>query len=253
MRAYLRALLAADYQLLEAENGAAGVAIAIKQLPGLVLTDAMMPRLNGYSVCRTLKQGERTSHIPIVLLTAKADLASKLQGLDIGADAYLTKPFMRTELLAQLRNLLQGRRHLQDAYHRGMASLFPLGPPSMEQAFLAKVHQAVVHFLADETLSAETLSWKLGMSRTQLHRKLKALTDQAPGDFIRLVRLQRAHELLAGGVATVAEVAYQVGYGNPANFSTSFLRHISYAPSSTPRGVKSSKLGLTQARAAKQG
>ncbi|MGI4832333.1 MAG: ATP-binding protein [Janthinobacterium lividum] len=241
VRAYLRTILAADYHLLEAENGATGVAVAIEQLPDLVLTDAMMPRLDGYGVCRALKQDERTSHIPIVLLTAKVDLPSKLQGLDIGADAYLTKPFLRTELLAQLRNLVQGRRQLQDAYRRGVASPPPPGPPSMEQAFLAKVQQRVERFLADETLNVETLSRELGLSRTQLHRKLKALTDQAPGDFIRIVRLQRAHELLAGGVATVAEVAYQVGYGNPANFSTSFSRHFGYAPSSTPRHVKVSR------------
>ncbi|MDF7814762.1 ATP-binding protein [Hymenobacter sp. YC55] len=237
MRAYLRTLLAADYQLLEAENGAAGVALAVEHLPDLVLTDAMMPRLDGYGVCRTLKQDERTSHIPIVLLTAKADLTSKLHGLDTGADAYLTKPFLRAELLAQLRNLVHGRQQLQEAYRRNVTAP-PPGPPSMEQVFLAKVQQVIERFLDDETLSVEVLGHELGLSRTQLHRKLKALTNQAPGDFIRLVRMQRAHELLASGTATVSEVAYQVGYSNPANFSTSFSRHFGYAPSSTPRHAK---------------
>ncbi|NML65453.1 response regulator [Hymenobacter sp. RP-2-7] len=241
MRAYLRTILATDYQLLEAENGALGVALAVEQLPDLVLTDAMMPRLDGYGVCRTLKQDERTSHIPVVLLTAKADLPSKLQGLDTGADAYLTKPFQRAELLAQLRNLVHGRQQLQDAYRRGVASPPLPGPPSPEQAFLAKLRQAVERFLADETLNVEILARELGLSRTQLHRKLKALTDQAPGDFIRLIRLQRAHELLTSGTATVAEAAYQVGYSNPANFSTSFSRHFGYAPSSTPRHGRATK------------
>ncbi|UOQ68741.1 hybrid sensor histidine kinase/response regulator transcription factor [Hymenobacter volaticus] len=237
MRAYLRTILAADYQLLEAENGAAGVALATEQLPDLILTDAMMPRLDGYGVCRTLKQDERTSHIPIVLLTAKADLTSKLHGLDTGADAYLTKPFLRAELLAQLRNLVRSRQQLQEAYRRSLIDL-PPSPPSMEQVFLAKVQQVIERFLDDETFSVEILGHELGLSRTQLHRKLKALTDQAPGDFIRLIRMQRAHELLANGAATVSEVAYQVGYSNPANFSTSFSRHFGYAPSSTPRHVK---------------
>ncbi|MVN75602.1 response regulator [Hymenobacter sp. HMF4947] len=238
VRAYLRTILAADYQLLEAENGAAGFAVAVEHLPDLVLTDAMMPSLDGFGVCRALKQDERTSHIPIVLLTAKADLPSKLQGLDTGADAYLTKPFLRTELLAQLQNLVRGRQQLQETYRRRMATLPPPGPPTLEQAFLLKVQQVVERFLDDETLSVETLSRELGLSRAQLHRKLKALTNQAPGDLIRLIRLQRAHELLAGSMATVAEVAYQVGYGNPANFSTSFSRHFGYAPSSTPRRVQ---------------
>ena len=235
MRAYLRTVLAPDYQLLEAENGAAGVTLAQEHLPDLVLTDAMMPLLDGYGVCRALKHNERTSHIPVVLLTAKADLPSRLQGLDTGADAYLTKPFRREELLAQLRNLVRGRQQLQAVYRRALAEAPPPGPPTMEEAFLARVRQAVEHALDDESFDVETLARTLALSRTQLHRKLKALTGQAPGDLIRLVRLTKAHALLAGGTATVAEVAYQVGYGNPANFSTSFSRHFGYAPSETRR------------------
>jgi signal transduction histidine kinase/DNA-binding response OmpR family regulator len=235
VRAYLHAALANDYCLLEAKDGAEGVAAAREHLPDLVLTDTMMPRLDGYGVCRALKQDERTSHIPIVMLTAKADLPSKLQGLDTGADAYLTKPFHREELLAQLRNLVHGRQQLQEAYRRGLALPPPPGPPTMEEVFLARVRHAVEEALHDETLGVESLGRALALSRTQLHRKLKALTGQAPGDFIRLIRLQRAHELLAAGVATVAEVAYQVGYGNPSNFSTSFSRHFGYAPSEARR------------------
>ncbi|AMJ65668.1 hypothetical protein AXW84_09680 [Hymenobacter sp. PAMC 26628] len=235
VRAYLRAVLTLEYHLLEAENGEAGVALAREHLPDLVLTDAMMPRLDGYGVCRALKHDERTSHIPIVMLTAKADLPSRLQGLDTGADAYLTKPFQREELLAQLRNLIHGRQQLQEAYRRGLASPLPPDPPTMEEVFLARVRHAVEQALDDETLDVETLAGTLALSRTQLHRKLKALTGQAPGDFIRLVRLTRAHALLASGAATVAEAAYQVGYGNPANFSTSFSRHFGYAPSEARR------------------
>ena len=237
MRAYLRTVLTPGYQLLEASNGEAGLALAREHLPDLVLSDAMMPRLDGFGVCRALKLDERTSHIPLVLLTAKADLPSRLQGLDIGADAYLTKPFRREELLAQLRNLVLGRQQLQAAYRRSLAEPTPLRPPTMEEAFLARVRQAVEAALDDETLGVEALGRELALSRTQLHRKLKALTGQAPGDFIRLVRLNRAHALLAGGTATVAEVAYQVGYGNPANFSTSFSRHFGYSPSEARRRV----------------
>ncbi|MBF9222691.1 hybrid sensor histidine kinase/response regulator transcription factor [Hymenobacter ruricola] len=235
VRAYLCTLLAGSYQLLTAENGAVGVALAVEHLPDLVLTDAMMPRLDGYGVCRALKQDERTSHIPVVLLTAKADLPSKLQGLDTGADAYLTKPFRRDELLAQLRNLVLSRQQLQVAYRRSLTEPSPARPPTTEETFLARVRQAVEAALDDETLGVESLSRELGMSRTQLHRKLKALTDQAPSDFIRFLRLTHAHALLAGGAATVAEAAYRVGYSNPSNFSTSFSRHFGHAPSETPR------------------
>ncbi len=239
VRAYLRTALGADYQLLEAAHGEAGVAAAREHLPDLVLTDAMMPRLDGYGVCRQLKLDERTSHIPVVLLTARADLPSRLHGLDLGADAYLTKPFDREELLAQLRNLVRGRQQLQAAYQRqllgqtapGGAAHFPTGPPSLEQVFLGRVRAAVEAALADETLDVEALAATLNLSRTQLHRKLKALTGQSPGDFIRFARLTRAHVLLLAGAANVSEVAYQVGYGSPATFSTSFARHFGYAPS----------------------
>jgi CheY-like chemotaxis protein len=129
VRTYLRTVLTADYQLLEAADGEAGVALALERLPDLVLTDAMMPRLDGFGVCRALKLDERTSHIPIVMLTARADRPSKLQGLDLGADAYLTKPFHRDELLAQLRNLVRGRQQLQEAYRRSLASPLPPRPP----------------------------------------------------------------------------------------------------------------------------
>ena len=238
VRAYLRATLGADYQLLEAADGAAGVAAAREHLPDLVLTDLMMPRLNGYSVCQQLKQDERTSHIPVVMLTARADLPGRLQGLATGADAYLTKPFQRDELLAQLRNLVAGRRQLQAAYRRHAlaAPLAPApGPPTLDEAFLARVRAAVDDALADEALDVEALASALALSRTQLHRKLKALTGQAPGDFIRAVRLHRAHALLLAGAATVAEVGYQVGYGSPTTFSTSFSRLFGYAPSEARR------------------
>ncbi|OUJ70300.1 hypothetical protein BXP70_24715 [Hymenobacter crusticola] len=231
VRAYVGTILGKEYQLLAAKDGEEGVALAREHLPELVLTDAMMPRLDGYGVCQQLKHDERTSHIPIVLLTAKADLPSKLQGLATGADAYLTKPFDRDELLAQIRNLLYGRRLLQETYRQSLASPPQPGSPTMEQVFLARVRQAVESALDDENLDVETLARELALSRTQLHRKLKALIGQAPGDFIRLVRLQRAHELLVSGAVTVAEAAYQVGYGNPNNFSTSFARHFGYAPS----------------------
>ena len=231
VRAFVRATLAARYQVLEAADGNAGVALACEHVPDLVLTDVMMPRLDGHGVCRALRQDERTSHIPIILLTAQAGLESKLEGLHTGADAYLSKPFHPAELLATIASLLRGRQLLRDAYRRGLvAPASHLGLPSLEQAFVARVQQVVAQHLDDENFDVETLAQEVALSRTQLYRKLKVLTGQAPADFIRLVRLTRAHELLVGQVGTVAEVAYQVGYANPANFSTSFARHFGYPP-----------------------
>ncbi|WP_324679123.1 helix-turn-helix transcriptional regulator [Hymenobacter sp. GOD-10R] len=134
-----------------------------------------------------------------------------------------------------MRNLLHGRQRLQEAYRHSLANPPPPGPPTIEQVFLERVRQAVEGALDNENFDVEALARELALSRTQLHRKLKALIGQAPGDFIRLVRLQRAYDLLVSGAVTVAEVAYQVGYSNPNNFSTSFARQFGCAPSEVRR------------------
>ncbi|GAB3327693.1 hypothetical protein GCM10027299_28660 [Larkinella ripae] len=234
--------LGGTYRILEASNGEEGVQLAQEHVPDLVITDLMMPRMDGYQVCTTLKQDERTSHIPVIMLTARADLESKLEGLETGADSYLAKPFHQRELRAQITNLLTVRQQLREHYSRVV-----LGPPqpdpqnfwkpearsmpSMEQVFLRRVGTALDSHLDDEHYNVDRLCQEVGLSRTQLHRKLKALLNQTPGDLLRALRLQRAHELLSGNVGTVAEVAYQVGFGNPANFSTSFSRQFGYPPS----------------------
>ncbi|MBO0933018.1 ATP-binding protein [Fibrella aquatilis] len=240
VRLFIRSSLDNHYHVIEAADGEEGVRLARQHVPDLVITDLMMPKLNGYEVCATLKADERTSHIPVLMLTAKADLDSKLEGLKTGADSYLAKPFNGRELLAQLASLIQNRRQLRDYYTRTGNGLWPTEAttlPSMEQVFLNRVRAAIETHLADEQYSLDRLSDDVGMSRTQLHRKLKALTNQSPGDLLRLARLQHAHDLLRANVGTVAEVAYQVGFGNPANFATSFSRHFGYAPSEVKKRI----------------
>ncbi|WP_170069419.1 hybrid sensor histidine kinase/response regulator transcription factor [Spirosoma pollinicola] len=239
VRQFIRSSLGHQYRIIEAINGEEGVRLAQEHVPDLVITDLMMPKLDGYQVCAALKQDERTSHIPIVMLTAKADLDSRIEGLQTGADSYLAKPFHQRELMAQIANLITSRRQLRERFNRD--SLWHTGDalPSMEQAFLDRVRTAIDAHLEDEGFSVDQLSDNLGVSRTQLHRKLKALINQSPGDLIRVVRLQRALDLLTRNVATVSEVAYMVGFGNPANFSTSFSRHFGYAPSEVKKKVGS--------------
>jgi signal transduction histidine kinase/ligand-binding sensor domain-containing protein/DNA-binding response OmpR family regulator len=261
VRQFIREALAEDgYHLLEAPDGAAGVQLARETVPDLVLSDVMMPPgPDGYQVCEQLKTDPATSHIPVVLLTARADPHDKLQGLETGADAYLAKPFNPRELRAQVRNLLALRRRLQSRFAvSGAVSpvaapavatpqntavpsilLSPLEQhaaavaalPSLDQAFLHRVEQAVQNHLDDGEFSVETLSQEVALSRAQLHRKLKALTGQAPSDFIRTTRLLRAHALLQSQIGNVAEVAYQVGFNSPTHFSTSFSKHFGYPPS----------------------
>ena len=191
----------------------------------------MMPKKDGYEVCRTLKLDEKTSHIPIILLTAKAASENRIEGLETGADDYLIKPFEPKELLARVKNLIVLRRRLRERFSAGV----PLKPgeiavSSIDDVFLRKVAAVVERRMGDENLSVEELGQEVGMSRSQLHRKLTALTNQSPSDFIRYMRLHRAMALLQGNAGTVAEVAYSVGFGDPSHFSRRFHEFFGITP-----------------------
>lgn len=229
---YLIACLENQYQLLVSRNGEEGIEMAIEAVPDLILSDVMMPRKDGLELCETLKGDERTSHIPIVLLTAKADVASRISGWERGADAYLAKPFDQPELLAVLKKLLELRRKLQARY----ASLEVHPPPiagnvQQEDAFIQKLRQAIIGHLDDPTLNVTSLCDMMSMSRTQLHNKVKALTGRSATSFVRFVRLGEAKKLLAQSHLRIAEVAYQVGFSDPSYFSRSFTEEYGHAPS----------------------
>ncbi|WP_460608745.1 ATP-binding protein [Hymenobacter terrigena] len=259
VREFIRATLApAGYRLLLAATGDAGLALARAEVPDLVVSDVMMPGLDGYQVCAQLKADVATSHIPVVLLTAKSGPAAKLEGLETGADSFLAKPFNPRELRAQVRNLLALRRQVQAHFApvppaapapAPLASLEPAqaavhtaavaGQLSLDQDFLRRVSESMLRHLADESFGVDELGADIGMSRTQIHRKLKALTGQSPGESLRTTRLNRALALLQAQVSTVAEVAYQVGFSSPAAFSTAFSRQFGFPPSAVARqGVK---------------
>lgn len=232
LRRFIRSLLADRYQVIEAANGEEGLALGLERIPDLVITDLMMPLMNGYQVCAALKTNEKTSHIPVMMLTAKADTDSRIAGLETRADAYLSKPFDQRELLATIENLIILRRRLQDKYKQSGIWLTNISEvPSMEQVFLEKIKKSVEAHLDNEQYGVDQLGDEIGLSRTQLHRKLKGLTGQGPGELIRSVRLQRAFELLKQKAGTIAEIGYMVGFGNPNNFSTSFSNHFGFAPS----------------------
>ncbi|WDF78796.1 ATP-binding protein [Mucilaginibacter sp. KACC 22773] len=231
LREFMQQSLTGKYRVISAADGDAGIALALEHIPNLVITDLMMPRKDGYQVSATLKKDEKTSHIPIIILTAKADMDSKVQGIETGADAYLGKPFDKRELFALIENLINVRNQLREHYSsRDLWFSDVLSMPSIEQDFIARVRNAVESHLDEEGYSADQLARDIGLSRTQLHRKLKGLIGQAPGELIRIIRLQYAHNLLQRRVATVSEVAYMVGFSSPASFSASFSRHFGFAP-----------------------
>jgi signal transduction histidine kinase/DNA-binding response OmpR family regulator/ligand-binding sensor domain-containing protein len=231
VRAYIRDYLIPMYQVTEARDGTEGIEKAWEVIPDLIISDVMMPKKDGYEVCRTLKLDERTSHIPIILLTARAASDDKIEGLETGADDYLIKPFEPKELLARIKNLIDLRQKLRERFKLTV----PVKPgevaaASMDEVFLSKVIAAVEHHIGDELFGTEELAAEVAMSRMQLHRKLSALTNQSAGEFIRSLRLHRAMELLQKDAGTVSEIAYMVGFSDPSYFSKCFHKQFGKVP-----------------------
>ena len=227
---FLIAYLEEHYHLLIARNGQEGIDKAIEQVPDLIVSDVMMPQKDGFELCDTLKTDERTSHIPIILLTAKADFESKIEGLEKGADAYLAKPFEPKELLVRLEKLLELRKQLQQKYK----SFSPQSTGSSpEDAFIQKVQKAVLDNLDNEDFGIVHLCRTLAMSRTQVHHKIKALTGKSTSIFIRSIRLQKGRELLQTTDLSVSEVAYRVGFRQHSHFSKFYSEEFGETPSRT--------------------
>ena len=232
VQAYLQACLEGQYEIIKAGNGQEGIDKALEIVPDLIISDVMMPEKDGFELCRYLKKNERTSHIPIVLLTARADEASRLEGLEGGADAYLPKPFNQKELFVRLKKLIELRQRLQARYQQ--ASPFSLPPEaafSREDDFIKKVQAQMKAHLSDETFGVRELAGELAMSRSQVFKKLKALTGQSIAQYMRSYRLHCARQLLKSSTLSVSEVAYAVGFRDPAYFSRVFSDAFGAPPS----------------------
>ena len=201
-------------------------------VPDLVISDWMMPGMDGRTFCQKLKTTNATSHIPVLMLTARADQASKLEGLETGADDYLTKPFDNKELIVRIHNLIEQRKKLRQLFSREMV-LQPkqISLPSRDAEFLSRLLSLLEEKYNNPNFSVEELSQEVAMSRMQLHRKLKALTDQSPGEFLRKFRIERAKQMLAVPGMQVSEVCFKVGFNNVSNFSKVFRELIGVTPS----------------------
>ncbi|HAT65312.1 MAG TPA: hybrid sensor histidine kinase/response regulator, partial [Flavobacteriaceae bacterium] len=210
-------------------NGKQGIEKAFEIIPDVIISDVMMPIKDGISLCNTLKQDERTSHVPIILLTAKSDNEHEIEGLQVGADAYVTKPFNKGKLMAQIENLLKIRAQLQKRYSKDF-KLKELALTNVEQQFLEKLYAVLNEFISKSDFTAEQLSKKLFMSRMQLHRKLKALTGLSTSEFITTERLKLALPLLKNSNTTISEIAYEVGFNSPSYFSTCFKKYYHTTP-----------------------
>ena len=235
VRDFLQVCLAPHYELITANDGQSGIELAIQHVPDIIISDVMMPHKDGFELCTTLKQDARTDHIPIVLLTAKADHESRITGLKLGADDYLSKPFEQKELLARLHNLLVIRRKLQTRYATDGADLRRKDdvPLSTQDLFMQKLDEVIAEHLSDDSFGVLQLGRAMTLGRTQLHNKIKALTGMSTTIYIRYRRLLKARELLHESDLTISEIAYDVGFRDPKYFSRAFTEVFGVPPSRT--------------------
>ncbi|MFK5892146.1 MAG: two-component regulator propeller domain-containing protein [Pseudomonadota bacterium] len=231
MRTLISGGLKRKFKIFLAKDGEEGIKMAIETSPDLIICDVMMPKKDGFEVVKTLKLNELTSHIPIILLTAKSLLSDKLTGLSTGADDYLIKPFYPKELKVRVNNLLDQRDKLRDKFSRlNILKLDNLPNKPIDQIFLEKIVKHIELHLSDENFGVQTILEDLSISRTQLHRKLKAILNQSANELIQSIRLQKASEMLKNKVGTVSEICYLVGFTSPPYFTRLFKQHFGHNP-----------------------
>ncbi|MCU0370905.1 MAG: ATP-binding protein, partial [Bacteroidales bacterium] len=234
MREFIKESLNGNYIIKEAVNGEQGVAIAGKIIPDLIISDLMMPKMDGNELVKILKNDEKTCHIPIILLTAKAGQESRLEGLETGADEYLTKPFDLKEMQVRIKNLIAQRKRMQEKFSKlesySVSQLVKM-PDSMDRKFLIKVGEIIERHISEEEFNIDQFCSELAMSRTQLHRKITALTGKSATLYIRSVKLAKARQMIAEKTGTISEIAYSLGFSSPAYFTRCFREEYGYPPS----------------------
>ena len=226
-------LLSPYYAVELARDGAAGIAIAQAQIPDIIISDVMMPKKDGYEVLKILKTDEKTLHIPIIMLTVKSGLDSRIEGLQKGADAYISKPFSNTELLVQVENLLANRIKLQHYYQQNLIDEQTNSNLIEEDPFVVRAKEILLENISDEGFRIPQLTRAMGVSRTQLHNKLKAITGQSTSHFINTIRLKKGREMLLQSDLTISEIAYEVGFRDPNYFSGLYKDFFSQTPTET--------------------
>ena len=229
VRDYLETCLSDSYIVHSAANGKLGLEKAVEIIPDVIVSDVMMPEMDGFEFCSMVKKDERTSHIPVILLTAKVATSSKIEGFERGADAYLEKPFHKKELLVRLKQQQDLRKQLQKRY--GVLEQLPNPKNPKEDAFLQKVQKIIQDNLSDDNFTVMHLCQKIRLSQPQLYRKIKALTGKSTARYMRSYRLFKAKQLLQSSTKNISEVAYEVGFSEPSYFSRSFLEEFGFSPS----------------------
>lgn len=232
LRKYLTDSFKDSYCIIEADNGKLGVELANSIMPDLIISDIMMPIMNGFEVLKSIKTNLITSHIPIILLTAKAEDEDKIKGLEYGVDDYVLKPFNLKELTLRADNLIKNRIQLRKKFEKNIQiNPSEMTVTSVDEEFLIRIGKIIENNMDDDKLDVEYLSKQIGMSRQHLYRKIKALTNQTPSEFIRIIRLKMAAQLIKNKCGNVSEIAYKVGFNNLSYFAERFKKHFGVNPS----------------------
>jgi len=229
IRSYVRGLLHTDYTVIEAADGSEGIRKAMKYVPDLIISDVMMPGIDGIECCRRLKSELQTCHIPVILLTACSLDEQRIQGYDGGADSYISKPFSSQLLLARVRNLIDSHRRLKQFFGDGQ-TLAKEDVCDMDKDFVEKFKTLIEAKMGDSNLNVEDLGKDMGLSRVQLYRKIKSLTNYSPNELLRIARLKKAASLLASSDMTVAEIGYEVGFSSPSYFTKCYREQFGESP-----------------------
>ncbi len=246
MLKYLEDELSNHYKTILCNNGREALDSVNKHNPDLIISDVMMPVMDGIELCKKLKSNPATTHLPIILLTAKSRDEDKAEGLDIGADAYLVKPFSTDLLIKNIKNLLLNRERINIKVHMGdQLNAKKSNISSADKKLIEKILEIIEERIGDQMFNSEELSKSIGMSRVHLFRKMKKLTGQSPSDFIRRIRLQRAAHLIEGNAGFIKEIAFQTGFTSFSHFSRSFLEFHGVSPSEYLNSKKENNLKIS--------
>lgn len=229
VRDYVKSLLKEEYTVIEAPDGRAGLKKAMKYVPDAIICDVMMPVMDGLECCRKLKTELQTSHIPVMLLTACSLDEQRIQGFECGADSYISKPFNSKLLLVHLRNLMDNHKRLKQ-FFGDKTTLSKESVSDVDKGFVDRFRELIEENLADSELSVEDLGGKMGLSRVQLYRKIKALTNYSPNELVRIARLKKAASLLASSEKTISEITYEVGFTSPSYFTKCYKEYFGESP-----------------------
>ncbi len=232
LRSYISQQLMPQYSIVEAVNGREGLNMAVERIPDLIISDLMMPEMGGREMCIELKADPRTSHIPIIMLTAKADRRSKLEGLETGADDYIIKPFDGEELQVRVKNLINQRKKLREKFRQE----FITEPEeqsliSPDDQLLQKILKILNRHIPEPEFNIDQMSGEMNMSRMQMYRKVNAITGHTPKDLLQTIRLKKAATLFDSGVDNVSQVMHQVGFNNQSYFAKCFRKLYKINPS----------------------